>query len=72
MLFRSVPQSQQALDVSRTAYQTDRVDLLSVIDSQRALLDAQLNYYRALSDRELAMADLARALGTDVPTTEVK
>jgi outer membrane protein TolC len=67
-----VPQSQQALDVSRTAYQTDRVDLLSVIDSQRALLDAQLNYYRALSDRELALADLARALGTDVPTSEVK
>lgn len=68
-----VPQSQQALEVSRVAYQTDRVDFLSVIDNQRELLDAQLNYYRALGDRELALADLARAVGTNVPiTTEIK
>jgi outer membrane protein TolC len=68
-----LPQSQQALDASRVAYQTDRVDFISVIDNQRELLDAQLNYYRALTDRELALADLARAVGTDVPvTTEIK
>ena len=61
-----VPQSQQTMEVSRVAYQTDRVDFLSVIDNQRAFLDAQLNYYRALSDRELALADLSRAIG-EVP-----
>ena len=63
-----VPQSEQALEVSRVAYQADRVDVLALIDNQRALLDARLGYYRALSDRELAMADLARAIGDDVPT----
>lgn len=62
-----LPQSEQTLELSRVAYQTDRVDFLSLIDNQRALLDAELNYYRALSDRELALADLARALGTDIP-----
>jgi outer membrane protein TolC len=62
-----IPQSRQAMDVSRIAYQTDRVDSLSVIDNQRALLDAQLNYDRALSDRELALADLARAVGAPIP-----
>jgi hypothetical protein len=37
-----------------------------------------LSYYRALNDRELALADLARAVGTEnlpapvVPAREVK
>ena len=74
-----VPQSEHTLEVSRVAYQTDRVDFLALIDNQRALLDAQLDYYRALSDRELALADLSRAVGVDVleqgpsaPANEVK
>ena len=74
-----VPQSEHTLEVSRVAYQADRVDFLALIDNQRALLDAQLDYYRALSDRELALADLSRAVGVDVleqgpsaPANEVK
>jgi outer membrane protein TolC len=62
-----VPQSQQAVEVSRVAYQGDRVDFLSVVDNQRTLLDAQLGYFRALADRELALADLSRAVGVDLP-----
>jgi cobalt-zinc-cadmium efflux system outer membrane protein len=62
-----LPQSEQTLAVSRVAYQADRVDFLALIDNQRALLDAQLSYYRALSDREIALADLARAVGADIP-----
>jgi outer membrane protein, heavy metal efflux system len=61
-----VPQSEQTLEVSRVAYQADRVDFLAVVDNQRVLLDAQLNYFRALADRELALADLSRAVGADV------
>jgi outer membrane protein TolC len=64
-----VPQSQQAMEVSRVAYQSDRVDFLSVVDNQRALLDAQLNYFRALGDRDMALADLARAVGTEIVGT---
>ena len=61
-----VPQSEQTLEVSRVAYQADRVDFLALIDNQRVLLDAQLAYYRALSDLEQAIADLERAVGTDL------
>ena len=61
-----VPQSEQTLEVSRIAYQTDRVDFLALIDNQRVLLDAQLAYYRAVSDLELAIADLERAVGIDL------
>lgn len=64
-----VPQSEQALEVSRAAYQTDRVDFLALIDNQRVLLDAQLEYYRALSDLEQALADLDRAVGTEITPT---
>lgn len=61
-----MPQSRQTLEVSRVAYQADRGDLLALIDSQRILLDAQLRYYRALSDLEQARADLEGALGEDL------
>jgi outer membrane protein TolC len=57
------------MEVSRVAYQADRGDFLSVVDNQRALLDAQLSYFRALGDRELALADLSRAVGASLPDT---
>ena len=62
-----LPQAQQTLDVSRLAYQTDRLDFQAVIDNQRTLLDAQLAYVRALSEFEQATADLERAVGADLP-----
>jgi outer membrane protein TolC len=62
-----IPQSQQTLDVSRVAYQTDRVDFQSLIDNERTLLAAHLDYFRALSEINQAMADLERAVGSDLP-----
>jgi outer membrane protein, heavy metal efflux system len=61
-----VPQSQHTLDVARVAYQTDRVDFLALIDNQRELLDAQLGYYRALSDLDQSLADLERTVGDEL------
>lgn len=61
-----LPQSEQTLEVSRIAYQTDRAGFLDLIDNQRALLDARLAYYRALSDLEQALADLERAVGVEL------
>ena len=68
-LFRTtiLPQSQQALDVSRVGYQTDRVDFQALIDNERTLLTSQLDYFRALSEFEQAAADLERAVGTNLP-----
>ena len=62
------PQSQQTLEVSRVAYQTDRVDFQALIDNQRVLLDVNLDYFRALSDFTTALADLERAVGIDLPS----
>ena len=55
-----LPQSEQTLEVSRVAYQADRVPFLALIDNQRVLLDVELDYYEALSDLEQAMADRPR------------
>ena len=66
-----VPQTDQMLAVSRVAYQTNQADLLTVIDNQRLLLDAERSIYRALNDLEQARADLERAVGVDITSTTV-
>jgi outer membrane protein, heavy metal efflux system len=58
-----MPQSRQALEVSRLGYQADRGEFLDIIDNQRMLAAARLGYYRALADLEQARADLDRAVG---------
>ena len=62
-----LPQSEQTFQVSRIAYQTDRVDFQSLIDNERTLLGSQLEYFRALSEFQQATADLERAIGTELP-----
>lgn len=61
-----LPQSRQTLEVSRVGYQTDRVEFLALLDNARTLLDAQFEYFRAISDQQQALADLERALGADL------
>jgi cobalt-zinc-cadmium efflux system outer membrane protein len=58
-----VPQTRQSLESSRAGYEVDKVDFLSLIDSQVSLLDAQLSLVRAESDRRAAFAALEAAVG---------
>jgi len=68
LLRRSViPQTQQVFEASRIAYQSERGEASALVENQRMLLDAQLDYYRALSDLQQAGADLERAVGADLP-----
>jgi len=62
-----LPQSQQAFDVSRAAYQADRGDFSAILESERSLLDSRLEYFRALADFTQALADLERAIGAELP-----
>ena len=61
-----VPLTEQVVAVSRIAYQGDQGELLSLLDDQRVLLDAQLAFHRALSDLEQARSDLERAVGAEL------
>ncbi|NUO07296.1 MAG: TolC family protein [Candidatus Brocadia sp.] len=58
-----IPQAEQSLKAARIGYETDRLDFLTLIDSQRILLNASLLYYRALADFEQNLANLERAVG---------
>ena len=63
-----IPQSQQVLEVSRVAYQSERGDIVGLVEQQHGLLEMQLDYYRALGDVAEARADLEYAVGDDLPT----
>lgn len=58
-----VPQARQSLDSSRSGYEVDKVDFLSLIDSQVRLLNAQLRLERAIADRRAAFAAVEAAMG---------
>jgi outer membrane protein TolC len=42
--------AEQAVENSRSGYETGRISILDVIDSERSLLDLQLLYWRAAAD----------------------
>jgi outer membrane protein TolC len=44
----------------------DKVDFLSLIDSQVRLLDAELSLVRAVADRRVAFAALESAIGKEL------
>jgi len=61
-----VPQARQSLESNRSGYQVDKVDFLSLIDSQVKLLDAELSLVRAVADRRAAFAALEGAVGEEL------
>lgn len=61
------PQARAVLKAASIAYQNDRTDLLNLLDSQNATLDVEQSYFRSLSDLDARLADLERAVGTELP-----
>jgi len=61
-----LPQAQQTLESARIGYQTGKAEFLTLLDAERAIKDFQLAYYRVLAESEQRIADLERAVGTDL------
>lgn len=61
-----LPQARQSLDSSRSGYEVDKVDFLSLVDSQVRLLDAQLRLERAIADRRAAFAAVEASVGAQL------
>jgi cobalt-zinc-cadmium efflux system outer membrane protein len=61
------PQTRAVLKATVAAYQADRTDFLNVLDSQNTTLDVELGYIKAASELETRLADLERAVGTQLP-----
>ncbi len=62
-----VPQAEQVLKVSQTAYENDKMSFLDLLDSQRMYLEVKLDHYMRLVDYQMAKADLEEAIGVDLP-----
>lgn len=62
-----IPQAEQALRVTETAYETGHVDFLSLIDSVRRIEAAHILHVEAGASLATAMADLERAVGGELP-----
>lgn len=58
-----LPQAEQLLQASETAYQAGTIDFLSLIDAQRMLLEFQLEYERAVTDNQQKLAELEMLVG---------
>lgn len=63
------PQTRAVLKATVAAYQADRTDFLNLLDSQNTTLDVELGYIKAASELETRLADLERAVGTQLPRT---
>ena len=63
-----IPQTEQALRVTESAYETGGVDFLALIETVRMIESVHLEHIDAESELAKAWADLERALGTDVPS----
>jgi cobalt-zinc-cadmium efflux system outer membrane protein len=60
-----LPAMQQAKDMTQEGYQAGRVDLLRVLDAQRALLESRIAEAASLAGWVRAVSDLERAAGAD-------
>ena len=61
-----LPQARQSLQAATSGYQTQKVDFLTLLDSERVLKDIELGYYQALVDYQEAFANLEQAVGVDL------
>lgn len=61
-----LPQAEQAVKVTEAAYQTERVDFSSLLDSQRALLEFRLDHDQYVSQYGQSVAELEQTLGVEL------
>jgi outer membrane protein TolC len=62
-----LPQAEAVFKASTAAYQNDRAEFMSLIESQNLLLDIQTAYYQASAATDAGLAELERAIGSPLP-----
>ncbi|OGW78294.1 MAG: hypothetical protein A3I73_05550 [Omnitrophica bacterium RIFCSPLOWO2_02_FULL_45_16] len=61
-----IPQAEQTVAASVRGYETEKTDFLTLLDSQRMLIGFRLEYYDAILELRMSLADLERSAGIDV------
>src|SRR5262249_52929574 len=65
-----LPQAEQAIQVTESAYAAGTVDLLALLDTLRALEQVHLDHIDSAAEIETAWADLERAVGGPLPEAD--
>jgi cobalt-zinc-cadmium efflux system outer membrane protein len=60
-----LPQARQALTSAIAAYQTGKVDFITLLNNQVSLLNYELDYYRLIKDYNISISDLNRICSID-------
>jgi len=63
-----VPQARQTVASMLAGYQVSEVDFLNLVDSQITLLNYEVQYWKALTDANQALASLVAAVGSEEVT----
>jgi outer membrane protein TolC len=58
-----LPQARQSLESAMAGYQVDKVDFLTLLNSQVSLLNFEIDYYRHVTDHEKLLAELEAVVG---------
>ncbi|MBI5316104.1 MAG: TolC family protein [Nitrospirae bacterium] len=61
-----LPQAEQSLEAARVGYRAGKAGFLDLIDTQRAWRGFQLEYFKALVDRQYRLAELEQVVGTSL------
>lgn len=65
-----IPQAEQALKASEVGYITGQVDFLSLLESERMIIQIKTSYFKTLSDSKKSLARLERLVGRDLSSSE--
>ena len=68
VLYRTtvLPQAELGVEAARIGYQVGKSNFLDLLDADRAWRGFQLEYYRALVEREQRLAELEQVIGSDL------
>ena len=68
MLYREglLSQAELSFRSAMAAYQTGRVEFVTLLEAQRALREARMGYYKATVGYMQNLADLERVIGKDL------
>ena len=61
-----IPILESSIASSLAAFRSGKGDFMALLDSQRMLIETKMNYYQALVDYNMNLADLERNVGTDL------
>jgi outer membrane protein TolC len=61
-----IPKADENVKVIQRSFEAGKSDFLSLVDAERSLLELQLTYERAVSDREQALSTVEKLVGGDV------